>query len=328
MFYGFGSNNNQGSKLLIQPAMPVGAESDRRIISGQIHRVSCRCDYKHLQMWVDGSVTLDCDHVYNVALRQVFGDECGPKQFDRTALLVETSPADAYVLDVFRVVGGSDHARFFHSSFGSITIDGLTLTPGEGFGKAVLLRNIQTDPHAPVGWNATWNIEDHYRLLPAGSQVHLRHTDLTRGAEAYVTEGWINAGNFNSLDEQWIPTLVTRRRGTTPLASTFVAVIEPYTQTPVISSIKRLDSPDSTVIIEVTLADGRRDLIISANAPGQLLVQPEWNVKTDGELVLVRRDSQGKTQSMALTNGTFLEVGSERVSHTTGKSFTEWNADT
>ena len=71
------------------------------------------------------------------------------------------------------------------------------------------------------------------------------------------------------------------------------------------------------------MADGRRDLIISANAPGQLLVQPEWNVKTDGELVLVRRDAKGKTQFMALTKGTFLEVGSDRVRHTNGKSFTE-----
>ncbi|MEI8315637.1 MAG: heparinase II/III family protein [Verrucomicrobiota bacterium] len=322
-FFGFGSSNNQGSKLIVRSSMTSTLESDRRIIPGQTHKVSCRCEPQHLELVIDGSRVLDCDHLPNLSLKLVFGDDQAPKRFERTAMLVDVSPVDAYVVDIFRVVGGGDHARFFHSSFGSVKTEGVSLTPGEGFGNGVLLQNIQTDPHAPVGWNATWTIEDHYRLLPAGSAVHLRHTELTRGAEAYVAEGWINAGNYNVLDEQWIPTLVTRRRGTAPLASTFVAVIEPYTQAPVISSIKRLDSPDSVVMLEITLADGRRDLIIAADAPGQILVQPEWNVKTDGELVLVRRNSKGKTQFMALTKGTFLEVGAERIGHANGKTFTE-----
>jgi len=344
VFYGFGSNNNQGSKLLVRPGLPVGAESDRRIIPGKVHQVSCRCEPARLQMWVDGSVALDCDHVPNIALRQVFGDEHPPKQFERTALLVDVSPADAYVVDLFRVVGGSDHARFFHSSFGTATTAGLVLKPSAGFGQDfvnsgtglvgwgflpddgsgddAIFRNIQTDPQPPVGWSATWTITDHYHLLPAGSEVHLRHTDLTRGTEACVAESWINS-NRDVVDEQWLPTLVTRKRGIAPLATTFVAVIEPFTQLPSVASIRRLDSPDATVILEITLADGRCDLIIAADGPGQILNQPEWHVKTDGELVLVRRDAKGKTQSMALTKGTFLEVGSERVSHSNGKTFTE-----
>ena len=337
VFYGFGSNNNLGSKLLIQPAMPVGAESNRRIIPGQIHQVSCRCDPKHLQMWVDGSVTLDCDHVHNVALRQVFGDECGPKQFERTALLVETSSADAYVLDVFRVVGGSDHARFFHSAFGTAKFAGLTLGPGDGFAKGVLVRNVQTDPHPPLGWSATWTIEDHYHLLTAGSEVHLRHTDLTWGTAAVVADSWVNAGNFGTLDEQWVPTLVTRKRGTAPLATTFVAVIEPFAQTPSIASVRRLDlvgadgavCPDSIVAIEVTLQDGRQDLVIATDPHGPVrqegwIIQSDWGIKTDGETALVRRDAAGRTLHVTLAHGSFLEAGSIRVTHVLGQTFTEW----
>jgi len=323
VFFGFGSGNNQGSKLIVRSSMTPTVQSDHRIESGRTYQVSCWCEPQHLQLLVDGTRILDCDHLPNLTMRLVFGDDRGPKQFERTAILVDVSPADAYVVDIFRVVGGSDHARFFHSSFGSVTTAGLALKPGEKFAEDILLRNVQTDPQPPVGWSATWTIEDHYKLLPPGSEVHLRHTDLTRGAAANLAESWVNAGNFGNADEQWIPTLVTRKHGTAPLATTFVAVIEPYSQLSSIASIRRLDSPDSTVIIEVTLADGRRDLIISANAPGQLLIQPEWNVKTDGELVFVRRDPQGKLQSMALTKGTFLEVGSDRVSHTNGKSFTE-----
>ena len=359
VFFGFGSNNNQGSKLLVRPGLPVGAESDRHIIPGKIHRVSCRCEPARLQMWLDGSLALDCAHVPNIALQQVFGDDHAPKQFERTAMLVDVSLADAYVVDVFRVVGGRDHARFFHSTFGTATTKGLSLKPSEGLDKDFVLagaaltgwtflpvegsggdaifRNIQTDPHPPVGWSATWTIEDHHHLLPADSEVHLRHTDLTRGAAACVAESWINS-NRDVSDEMWIPTLVTRRRGAAPLATTFVAVIEPFTRTPFIASIRRLNlvtpegvtGPDSVVAVEVTLVDGRRDLIIATDtgnplnwSVGQILIQPEWNVTTDGELVLVRRDSQGRTQHMALTKGTILKAGSDRVSHANGKTFTE-----
>ena len=323
VFFGFGSGNNQGSKLIVRSSMTPTVQSDHRIESGRTYQVSCWCEPQHLQLLVDGTRILDCDHLPNLTMQLVFGDNHSPKQFERTAVLVDVSPAEAYVVDIFRVVGGSDHARFFHSSFGSATTAGLALQPGEKFSENILLRNVQTDPQPPVGWSATWTIEDHYKLLPPGSEVHLRHTDLTRGAAANLAESWVNAGNFGNADEQWIPTLVTRRRGTAPLATTFVAVIEPYAQSPFITSIRRLDSPDSTVIIEVTLADGRRDLIISADAPGQILTHPEWNVKTDGELVLVRRDSQGKIQYLALTKGTFLEVGAERIGHSNGKTFAE-----
>ena len=335
VFYGFGSNNNQGSKLLFPTALPVAAESPVRIVPGQIHQVSCRCDPQHLQMWLDGSVALDCDHVQNVALRQVFGDEGGAKQFERTALLVEISPADAYVVDVFRVVGGSDHARFFHSSFGTVKIDGPTLVPGVGFAKGVLVRNVQTDPHPPSGWRATWAIEDHYRLLPAGSEVHLRHTDLTRGAAAVVGESWVNAGNFNTADEQWIPTLITRNQGAAPLTTTFVAVLEPFAASSAIHSIRRLDlnsvdgvCADSVVAIEVKLADGRQDLIIATDphgptCPAGPVRQADWKVLTDADLVLIRRDATGRPEHVALGGGSFVEIGSIRIEQSPGRSYTE-----
>ena len=53
----------------------------------------------------------------------------GGKQFERTVALVDVSELESYVLDVFRVVGGTDHAKFQHSHFGTIETTGLTLKP-------------------------------------------------------------------------------------------------------------------------------------------------------------------------------------------------------
>jgi len=261
VFFGFGSQNNQCSKLIVRDNIPIAAQSDRRIVPRQTHQVSCRCEPQRLQLLVDGTPAFDCDHLTNLTPRLVFGDDQPPKQFERTVALIDVSPTDAYVVDIFRVVGGSEHARYFHSSFGTMETEGLVLAPGEGFGKDAMLRNVKTDPRAPVGWSATWKIDDHYRLLPAGREVHLRHTDLTRDAEACVADYWVNAGNLAMSDEHWIPSLVTRRRGAAPLATTFVAVIEPYARTPFIRSIRRLDVPEPGVLLEITLVDGRRDVV-------------------------------------------------------------------
>ena len=56
------------------------------------------------------------------------------RQYERSLLLVELSPEDSYVLDVFRVTGGRDHAKFLHGYFGDATATGLELQPMADFG--------------------------------------------------------------------------------------------------------------------------------------------------------------------------------------------------
>ena len=196
------------------------------------------------------------------------------EQFERTLALVDISERDFYLVDIFRVVGGTDHAKFMHSHFGTVAPQGLALEPLEGadlqgFWPAGLqMRNFQYDPSPESGWSVEWRIEDRYKLLPPGSDIRLRYTDLTTDVQAYLCEGWVSVGSFNSTDEAWIPRLMVRRQSSeAPLVSTFVSVIEPYEGTSKIASVRRvpLKAPDTYVGLEVTLADGRRDLIYSAD---------------------------------------------------------------
>ena len=232
----------------------------------------------------------------------------GGLQFERTVALIDISPRDFYVLDIFRVVGGTDHAKFLHSHFGRISTQGLALKPTGDYGHGTQMRAFLVDPGPQPGWSVDWQIEDRYHYLPPGTDVHLRYADLTYGAQAYTCEGWVSAGGFEGQQEVWIPRVLVRRQGPPPLASTFVGIIEPYERVPHIAGIHRLPLetpegeayPDSNVALEVCLADGRRDLIVCADVENPLglrpsfaesgvMVQREWKHSFHQPLCLARQ---------------------------------------
>jgi hypothetical protein len=243
----------------------------------------------------------------------------GGRQYERTAALVDLSDvdsyADSYVVDVFRVVGGTEHCKFFHSHFGAISVEGLDLVPAEAYGRETQMRNFRGDPDPQPGWRVDWQIEDRYDLLPPGSDVHLAYTDLTTGAEAFVAEGWVSLGG-GGVEQAWIPRLMVRRRSRdAPLASTFVAVVEPYEGTSKIAGIRRLpvETEDgelcsaANVAIEIQLVDGRRDLFVALDVENPLRLAPAaaeegvvvregWNVSVSGELLWMRRGLDGSPE--------------------------------
>jgi len=270
-----------------------------------------------------GETTLWADGERFRAIRASGPDLIEGKRYERTAALVDISDRDSYVVDIFRVIGGTDHAKFFHSHFGTVTTQGLSLSPGEDYGKDLQMRDFRCDPAPQPGWSADWKVDDRYGYLPPGKEVRLRYTDLTTGAQACTCEGWVTASMFNETKEVWIPRLMVRRQAKeAPLASTFVSVIEPYEKSSNIAAIRRLPltspdgaaCPDADVAIEITLADGRNDLIIAADAedrPGndKSLVQKDWNVRLDGELCLIRLDKDGKPQRIALCGRRAVTAG-------------------
>ena len=208
----------------------------------------------------------------------------GGLQFERTVALIDISPRDFYVLDIFRVVGGGDHAKFLHSHFGRINTQGLALRPAEDYGHGTQMRAFAVDPAPQPGWSVDWEIEDRHGYLPPGANIHLCYTDWTYGAQAYTCEGWVSVGSFEGNREAWIPRVMVRRRGQPPLASTFVGVIHPYERIPQITGIRRLTLetpagevyPEANVALEVRLADGRQDLIACADVENPLELKPSF----------------------------------------------------
>jgi len=262
-----------------------------------------------------GKTTLWADGERFRAIRASAPALIGGKQFERTVAMIDISDSDFYIVDIFRVAGGKEHAKFVHSHFGQIMPTGLSLAPAEPYGHGTQMRNFRYDP-APK----------------PQSQVHLRYTDLTTRARAFTCEGWVVAGIFDSNAETWIPRVMVRRQGEkAPLASTFVAIIEPYEKTSNIARIRRLPLetpsgatyPDTNVAIEIQLADGRRDLIVAADAENPLglrpsrakesvLVQNNIQLRLDGELCMIRQDQTNKMR-IALCRGKSVTIAEQAV---------------
>ncbi|MBT4820067.1 MAG: hypothetical protein HON70_30440, partial [Lentisphaerae bacterium] len=257
----------------------------------------------------------------------------GAKQFERTVATVGCASNDFYMIDVFRVVGGMDHAKFMHSHFGRITTNGLALVPTTSYGAGMQMRRVAVDAAPKPGWWVDWDIEDRYKLLPHEADVHLRYTDLTAEAQAYTAEGWVAAGGYDTNEEAWIPRVITRRTGASaPLASTFVAVVEPYTDSPNIAGVRRLSvagadgTPygDTGVAVELDLADGSAHLVLAADVENAVestpsfpddraMVQADWGVRTDAEFCLICRFPDGTPERLVFCNGSFIEFGGVKV---------------
>lgn len=257
----------------------------------------------------------------------------GIDQYQRTALMVDVNAEHSYVVDVFRVRGGSDHAKFVHSGFGSAAVRGLDLGEAAEYGQGAQMRNYRGSQSAPVGWIADWQLEDRHGVLPAAGYpdetiAGLRYIDLTEDASACVAEAWISLGYDAENRGDWIPRLLIRRQGDHPLRSTFVAVLAPHGGACPVVSARRLpltsgdSSPcaDSHVALEVELTDGRRDLVVLLDPdqdPGHV-VQKEWGTSLDGEVGWVRsrigdRGPAGAPQAMALMNGERLECAGQVI---------------
>ena len=137
--------------------------------------------------------------------------------------------------------------------------------------------------------------------------------------------------------------MIRRQAEDAPLASTFVGVIEPYGTTSAVESIRRLELetgsgvayPDTHVAIEVTLTDGRRDLIVSADAENARGLEPSWNggaepmvvkdigLEMDAELGVVRLSPSGEATGAAIWNGKGFQLGEAKIDLTEVTEFTE-----
>jgi len=256
------------------------------------------------------------------------------QRYERSLLLVDVSAEDSYVLDVFRVAGGRDHAKMLHPNFGPPTITGLELSPLPDFPDAnAQMRNFRGGkPEA--GWQVDWKIEDPCGLLPAESDVHLRYTDLTSDAEAALAETWLASKHGGANHEGWLNSLMVRRQSEeAPLSSTFVSVMEPYAGQSNISAIRRLplqtstgqDAGDTHVAVEVTLTDGRIDLLVAADTDGERtrLTQPDWNFTTDADFCVIRRDAEGAIAHVFFHGGSYAQCGERRVTLAGGSAWIE-----
>ena len=241
-------------------------------------------------------------------------------RFERSLFMIDIDDEDSYMIDVFRVAGGHDQAKFMHSGYASAAVSGANLAPvEEEFALNTMMRAFCSDKAPREGWSMDWKLEDRYGESTEQGIVGLKYTDFTYGAEAQTCEGWVSTGGFDKAREAWIPRAVVRRRlpedSPNTITTTFAGVFEPYTDRPKIESARRLvikgnelkDPGCGEVAFEIGLRGGRTDIFVFTDKALPVLI-PEIGLRTDSEFCVIRKDASGNIGRIYIYKGSYVEI--------------------
>ncbi len=270
--------------------------------------------------------------------------------YRRRLLLVGTSEADAYVVDIFRVEGGRQHDWILHGSANhdqtatlSLPFEPLSGTmlgpdaqfrlpltesdtgdfsgPGidsypKGAKRWYRLRGVGYAFIKRVGKAATdddWSVTFDFTDDP---DIHLRTTLLGQPKTTVYQISSPSIRRANESDAELpnysMPGVLVRRSADADLASTFVAVHEPWSGQRFVTSIRSLlplnaDDSASPVALEVAHADGT-DYILSAPLGTELpfeLQLPGGTLRCDGTVGFLRLH-EGRVTAASVVDGTML----------------------
>ena len=237
--------------------------------------------------------------------------------YRRTVAMVDVSPEDSYLLDVFRVKGGARHDYIFHGlPFAEFSVSGVTLGPpsrgtvmGEDveFGKVFegmknggyqFLR--QPRRGKPEGtWSASWFVKDKSLGLKMTMLAGSAQEAIVADAEPELKPGYPDKMEY-----------VLARNDAA--ASTYVSIVEPYTGKPVVRRAQPLrpdagSERDDLVAVRVD-ANGRTDYLFSALDSTLAAKFDAGKIEFQGEFGSVTKDNSG-VLSMFLVNGSLLRCG-------------------
>lgn len=197
--------------------------------------------------------------------------------YRRTSLLVENPGGEPYLIDLFRVAGGWEHAWSFHGPpFPEFETFGLDLGPAQeegtlageniAFGEEPggetdktsgfqYLFNVRRADAPAEPWGATWSKPD--------EDIHLRLTSLPTSVDEVVLAD--AEPELKPNHPETMPYLLAFNTADgAELASDFAAVVEPHRGAPTLSNIRRLqtDGPPHAVGLAIQ-RQGGGDLVIS-----------------------------------------------------------------
>ena len=256
------------------------------------------------------------------------------RDYRRLLVLIGISPEDAYVVDLFRVAGGSRHE---YGLVGDADHDGSVetelppaesgpnlLPPGvsvtyptgesvqgdaEGHNLAyAFVRNVQA-AETPDAWSATLTSE---APTPGSLKIHGFSEPGTRLLVGSAPSIRRAEEDDAKVDDFTMPVLIRRREGD-DLVSTFATVLEPHSGTPFLASAERLplaDARPGDVALKITWGDRVDYLLSVADGNGGTLQADD--IVLSGRMGFVR-ERNGEVERMVLVGGSSLEKGGRRI---------------
>jgi len=240
------------------------------------------------------------------------------RTYRRAAVMVDVDATNSYVVDLFWARGGHSHRLIQNGGGPEATHRGLELIEqaggtyaGEGvaFGEEYdgelragysgtgfqFLKNVARDENPPETFWLDWAIDNSRHADDPGWRAHMRVHNLTQVDEVALAHGEPPRGRPDRVRYS------LRSRFGQNLGTQFITVVEPYMREPFIERVevlKRIEREGEpfAAAVEVRLTDGRRDVILTREAPGGLDVD---GVELDGRFGLVRFDAHGHVEMMA-----------------------------
>ncbi len=248
------------------------------------------------------------------------------KVYRRTVMFVDAGGTDTYAVDLFRVVGGSQHDWALHGNAdwdGDATIS-VPLQPyaenllpgvkvrfpayerdqGEAEGRNPSYAFFQNVSRGEVtdGATVTFTVSE----SPVGVRSHLPGLS---GAEVFLGDApSLRRAEENDalLNRYRMPIFLARREGPPPLSSCFAAVHEPYGGEPFVDSVT-LETPEGDAIALRVRHHGVTDHIVHRAEPGRGPLRV-GNLRIEGEVGFVR-EREGIPEMMGVWGGVEIRWG-------------------
>jgi len=260
-----------------------------------------------------GRNLLFCDKDFVHAAYNEAREYADADRFERLSVLVDVSEKDCYCLDIFRVSGGKDHARFQRSTYADISFSGIKPAPGQDYDtEKTIMRSFMTDENPSPDWFVDFCIQDEYKVLEEKRNLHLRYIPLTDDVSAAICESWVDITRMTQADnnkagnrEIWIPTLIERKTGD---KSQFTGVLIPYENSSFILKAAKISHKNEGFVeaVSVIHKDGTEDIII-VNDPEfthEIIIEkPE--IRTDALLSVIRLKNR-KPVKCIMEKGSFI----------------------
>ncbi|MGI6544749.1 MAG: heparinase II/III domain-containing protein [Limnochordia bacterium] len=258
-------------------------------------------------------------------------------EYRRSVVLIGVKENEAYAVDLFRVNGGTQHDYSLHGPDGTFTALGLELTSPQTMGTLA-------GDNVPFGYLYDWphleapGYDQGYNVYSGSGFSYFRNTQHGASTDVWDAD-WTAAGTQNThFRATFVPEegthvyvadaeppknvvgnppalkYVFARRTSpngAPLKSTFVTVLQPYTEQPFISQVERLSVSKSTgVALQITHTDGTDYIIQSANADD---LTAAADLHLQGVLGVFSRSTGGLIRYANLVGGTLLEQGDVKI---------------
>jgi len=247
--------------------------------------------------------------------RRAYQSVDGLDLYRRMLVSVPVSDADAYVVDIFRVRGGNVHdwtlngdADVDTNATCSLPLTGnreTMLEPGEAWKEP----KIEGDRSNPYGFvrdvqhataDGPFTVSFAYDEAPdTGLRLHVSPSgpcDVFLGRSPSVRRaGQGSRADMRRAHDFWMPKLIVRRTGDTPVQSVFAAVEEPYSGAPFIDRVQWLSlepSDENAVALRVTHGDVVDTLISTLDEAPYPERVTEGGVCLQGRLAVVRQRAE------------------------------------